>query len=252
MSAFDTYMRTRDSALRNGENARAEGQQNALLATRQQAGNALAGGDYTGAINALAPSGDLSGTLGLMGAQRSQQEAQRALSLADDARAKTEVLGYAQGLLRLPEEQWAPTFSSEIAPKLVAMGIPQATLDQVASDGLTRQEVEYFISSLGGEVEAPRYLQGSRGALDVIDPYSNEIRNVRQAERENAPTGFRWNADGTGVEPIPGYIEGRSSVSAATRAPARGRASGGSRGGSSAPRSGGQSASGGNPWDRDY
>lgn len=236
MSVWDTYTRTRDTALRNGENARAEEQQNALLATRQQAGNALAGGDYKAGANALLQGGDLTGGLSVLGAQRTAQTAEREMTLADNARAKTEVLGYAQGLLRLPEEQWGPTFSTEIAPKLVTMGIPQATIDRVASDGLTRQEVEYFISTLGGEVAAPRYLQGQRGALDVIDPYSNELKNVRQAERENAPTGFRWNAEGTGVEPIPGYIEGRSSVSAATRAPPRARASGGSRGGSSAPR----------------
>lgn len=250
MSAFDTYRMMRDSTLRNGEAARAEEQQNALLGARQQAGTALSGGDYGGASNALFQGGDLQGGLSVMGAQQDQQAAQRALSLADDARAKSEVLGFAQGLLRLPEDQWGPTFSTQIAPRLSQMGIPQEAIAQAAADGLTRQEVEFFIASLGGEVAAPRYLQGSRGALDVIDPYTNTMTNVRQPERENAPSGFRWNADGTGVEPIPGYIEGRGAVAAGTRAPPRGRSGGGgsrSSGGRSAP-----AAPAGRPWERSW
>lgn len=232
MSAFDTYRGMRDSTLRNAENAREEefqvGQRNAL----RTAGVAYAGGDNALASDTLATNGLLSQAMQLDQQGRTNATADIAAGRIDEDRQRATVLAGAQGLLRLPPEQWLPTFTSTVAPRLLEVGIGQPMIDQILADGISQQELESIVATLGGDVEEPKYLQGARGALDVIDPYSGSLTNVRQAERESAPSGFRWRADGTGVEPIPGYIEGRGEVAGATRAPPRGRSGGGrSRGG---------------------
>lgn len=255
MSAFNTYLNARDSTLRNGERSRAEFAQQNERNLLREASQAYASGDTDGTRNALAQAGDIGSIMSL---DRNTAQADKEFTtgrLADNVRAKTEVLGYAQGLLRLPEAQWGATFTTQIAPKLTAMGIPQATIDQVAADGLTRQEVEYFISTLGGEVENAWENDRSGPDGSVLRPNAegqySSVYTPPFDPRDGAPSGFAWtDATRTGLTPIkdgpadPAYL-GRRGV--ATRAPPRGRSSGGRSGGSSrsAP-----SAPARKPWER--
>lgn len=238
MSAFDTYRMMRDSTLRNGESARdEEAQQNALLA-RQQAGGMIAGGDLTGGANALLGAGDVSGGLDVINYGRRQDAAGIAAQRAGEDRQRATVLAGAQGLMRLPEEQWLPAFTSQVAPALEEVGLGHL-VGQIAQDGITRQELEAVIASLGGEIEDPRVLQGQRGAVDLYDPYSRSITNVRPAAAEEAPNGYRWAQDGSlqAIRGGPADPQVVSSRAAAGRAPPRARAAGGAPRASGAQRS---------------
>lgn len=248
MSAFDTFLNARDSTLRNGERSRAEFAQQNDRNLLRQASQAYASGDTDGTRNALAQAGDIGSIMSLdrNTAQADQQFTQQ--RLAAQERQKAVLVSGAQGLRRLPMELRWQAFQTRVLPILQEEGLDQATLAQINQDVMDDASLDSVIMMSGGEVEQPRYLQGSRGALDVIDPYSGKLTNIRQPESESAPSGFRWTADGTGVEPIPGYVEGRSSVSAATRAPARGRSSGGRSSGS--PRPSSSSAPARKPWER--
>lgn len=251
MSAFDTYRQMRDSTLRNGENARDEmAQQNALLA-RQNAGGMIAGGDLTGGANALLGAGDISGGLGVINQGQRNQAAELTADRATEDRQRATVLAGAQGLMRLPEDQWMTAFTGQIAPVLQEVGLGHL-VGQIAQDGITRQELEAVIASLGGEVEGPQVLQGQRGAVDLYDPYTEQIRNVRQGAPEAPPAGYRWGANGA-LEAIPGGPADTGVVArraAAGRAPPRGRSGGGSRGGSSAGGAPAAAAPSRRPWER--
>lgn len=242
MSAFDTYRMMRDSTLRNGENARAEQvQQNALLA-RQQAGGMIAGGDLSGGANALLGAGDIAGGMAVTNAGQAQQAANR-------ERQQATLVAGASSLLRVPANQRPAFFSQRVAPILQQEGLGDY-IAQITPDNMSDEELQGFVVALGGEVEDPRVLQGQRGAVDLYDPYTRTISNVRPAEQEQAPNGYRWGPDGA-LQAIPGGPADPRVVStraAAGRAPPRARSSGGggSRAGGSAP----AAAPSRKPWER--
>lgn len=134
MSAFDTYRQMRDSTLRNGENARAEEQQNALLAARQQAGAAISGGDWKTGSNALFGAGDISGGISVGNAQRLNTAADlKSTSDARDRHRETLVAG-AQGLRYLPADQRWQAYQSRVLPVLQQEGIDAGTLAMITQD----------------------------------------------------------------------------------------------------------------------
>lgn len=244
MSAFDTYRQMRDSTLQNNRLAEQdllrEQDRNAL----RMAGTQYATGDATGARNALLSNGMIDEGLQL---GRYDQQASRQATLDEQAnrdRHFATLVAGAQGLRRLPTEQRWQAYQSRVLPILQQDGVDQSVIAMITPDSLNDMDLDSLITAAGGEVEQPRYLQGQRGALDRIDPYTGDLTNIRQPERENAPSGFRWRADGSGVEPIPGYVEGRATVAASTRAPRRGRSGGGSPSRSSRPSSSGAAPTG--------
>ncbi len=229
--SFQTFISARDSVLRNAENANQAAEQDRQRGVLTSAGEAYATGDMTGARNALARGGEIGSAMTMDANQRTQATADRTSRIADEDRARSTVLAGAQGLLILPEDQWMSAFSSRIAPALLGVGIDQGMIDQISQDGITRQEVEYLVKSLGGEVESPWANDRAGPNGSVIRPgrdgYS-EVSPGAANPRDGIPSGWERQPDGS-IAPMRGYTEGRSDIAGATRAPPRGRAGGGRR-----------------------
>lgn len=253
MSAFDTYRQMRDSTLQNNRLAEQdllrEQDRNAL----RMAGTQYATGDATGARNALLSNGMIDEGLQL---GRYDQQAARQSTLDEQAKRDrhfaTLVAG-AQGLRRLPAEQRWQAYQSRVLPILQQDGVDQSVISMITPDSLNDMDLDSLITAAGGEVEQPRYLQGQRGALDRIDPYTGDLINVRQAAREDAPNGYRWTADGA-LEPIqggPADPRTAGALAASRRAPKAGRSGGRSSSGS-ARSSSPAAAPAGRPWERSW
>lgn len=241
MSAFDTYRAMRDSTLRNGERARDEmrqvGQQNVLMA----AGQSYAAGDTAGASNQLAVNGMLPEALQLDQSVRSNANADIAAGRATEDRQRSTVLAGAQGLMRLPETQWMEAFTGQVAPALQEVGLGHL-VPQIAQDGITRQELEAVIASLGGEVASP-YANDRAGGDGII---------VRPDATGNYQPVYTPPVDPLDVEYRRAQIEAaRASAgqrqAAAERARRPPAARGGGRSGGGGGRSGGGAS--GRPWE---
>lgn len=203
--------------------------------TARAAGNALQSGDYGAASNALFQGGDLQGGMTVQNAGRTRQT-------ADREQQRTALLAVVTGLRQVPAEQRSAALA-QIAPRLSVYGVTPDQLATITPQDLSDPSLDSLISTMGGEVQRPRIMQGYRGSLDSVDPYSGAISQVRGPQQQDAPTGYRWKPDGT-LEIIPGYVQGQDAVADARRAPPRARSSGGG----SAPRP--AAAPSRPPWER--
>lgn len=233
MSAFDTFLNARDSTIRNGERAADRmdevRRQNAL----RTAGQAYAGGDNTAGRNALLGSGMLNEAVAMDASGARQAQVARETQEADRERHASAVVAGAQGLRRMPAEQRWQVYQARVLPYLRQAGVGDDVLSQITEDNMGDADLDSVILMSGGEAAQPRYLQGQRGAIDAIDPYTGAIVSVRQAAREEAPNGYRWTPSGA-LEAIPGGPADprqAGTLAGAKRAPksaGRGRSSGGS------------------------
>jgi hypothetical protein len=137
---------------------------------KRQAGNALAGGDYRGGANALLQNGMLSAGMDVQQAgQERDQAAQTAAKLRQGEGLKA-ILDGGQSLLRIPAEQRAAVYQSQIVPLLQSRGVPDELLQQMGQSTFTDQELQTFVTGLGGELSKPQWQilnMGARGAYAV-------------------------------------------------------------------------------------
>lgn len=224
---FEAYSNAKAAAEQSGER-----QRNALrdMQDRQvnrEAGNALATGDYQGAAGALYAGGNLRDGA----AVQRQGQVQ-----ADDLRERQQstVAAALSGLMYVPEAERPAMLQQRIAPMFQEVGLGDY-LSQITPDMLTDASLRAVASSMGGTVEKPQVLQGQRGQVDLYDPYTQQISNVREGVPEAPPNGYRWGADGN-LQAIPGGPADPSvvgTVAERRRAPPRGRSGGGGSRGSS-------------------
>ena len=245
MDAFDTYIRARDSAAQNaarGMEAMERGRQRAVMT---EAGTALSSGNATGARNALYGAGMLDQGMALDQSMRQQDTAMR------ERQAAAFIAG-AQGLRRLPAEQRWQAYEQRVMPYLRQMGVGDDVMRQITPDVLDDGSLDSVIMMAGGEVEQPRYIQGERGSLDRLDPYTDTITSIRapRAEVPTAPSGYRWNSQGA-LEAIPGGpADPRTAGALASSRRAPKSSGGGGRGSSSS--SARPAAPSARPWERKW
>lgn len=223
---FEAYSNAKAAAEQSGER-----QRNAIrdMQDRQvgrEAGNALATGDYQGAAGAFYAGGNVRDGLAVQRQGQAQAEDLR-------ERQQSTVAAALSGLMYVPEAERPAMLQQRIAPMFREVGLGDY-LSQITPDMLSDASLRAVASSMGVDVEKPQILQGQRGAVDLYDPYTQRISNVREGAAEAPPNGYRWGADGN-LQAIPGGpadVSVVSSRAAAGRAPPRGRSGGGSRGGS--------------------
>ena len=143
--------------------------------TMNNAGNALAGGDYRGGANALLQGGMLDQGMGLLNYDQRNQEAQaKAMQQQAEAEkaAKVEQRGLllrgAQALRAVPEAERPAYMQSTILPQLVQMGLDQSpegkqVIGQMLQGGLTDRQIDSFIQVYGGALEREFQLVNQEG-----------------------------------------------------------------------------------------
>lgn len=199
---------------------------------RRRAGSAMAAGDRAGARNALGGAGMLDEVAAMDTADRQARREETEAEQATREQMRQFLLRGTTALRQAPEAQRGQIYQM-LRPTLEQI-YPPDVLQQIDRAHLTDDSLDALLSSLGGERPQARYIQGARGALDRIDPYTDELTNIRQPGRDDPPTGYRWKEDGT-LELIPGYVQGVDAVSDARRAPPRARSGGASSGGAGRP-----------------
>lgn len=221
--------------------------------TRDQAGLAYAGGDARGATNALARGGMVqeAADLEYRGQQREGLISEQERAAA--AERTTALMRGLQALQGVPYEQRGQVWQ-QIAPSLAGL-MPPEIIQQLGSADMSDQNLAAFGTAIGQEAERLQLFQTRGGDIVGVSQRTGAERSRIAAPPEpfdpvdGAPQGFRWaDEQRSRLEPIPGYIEGRSQISAAGRAPPRPRSSGGGSrpsGGSSAP-----AAPSRKPWER--
>lgn len=243
---YEAYNIARDSTLRAGAAQRAEMDDWEAQRTRKAAGNALAGGDYAGAANAMFEGGELQGGLAVQGAERNQQA-------ADRDQQRSAIAAAVSGLLHVPEAERAQVFQQRIAPVFQQIGLGEY-ISQIQPDDLSDASLRALSVSMGGEVEAPfaNDRSGPNGSVLRPDRYTGEYAEAYSAPfdpRAGASPGYMWTDETrTAQRFIPGGQADPSvagGLAASRRAPPRARASGGGGGGHSPRPSGGGASSGG-------
>lgn len=248
MSAFDTYRMMRDSTLQNNRMAERDMLEAEQRSALKAAGQAYAGGDAAGARNALLTGGMIDEGLALGRYDQQARQQSMAQQEATRERQRAALIAGAQGLRRLPAEQRWQAYQTRVLPILQEEGLGDDVLSQISEQVMGDADLDSVILMSGGDLAQPRYLQGQRGALDVIDPYTQEIRSVREAAPNDAPAGYRWAADGS-LEAIrggPADPRQAGTLAASRRAP---RQSSGSSGSS---RQSSPAVPAGRPWERSW
>lgn len=220
---------------------------------RRQAGNALAGNDVQGAMTALGGVGDLQSVQALQQGQERQAQAMQEQEDEAKKEAQSFMLQGGLGLMQAPYESRQQLYIEVLRPTLEQMGLPPEYLAQLDQTDKSDQNLQAWITALGGELpQRPGGMNVGGGRIVERDPYTGEYREVYAAPAQpmTAPAGYRLTPDGN-LEFIPGgpadpRVAGARS--AATRAPRRSGGGGSSRGGGG----GGNAApSGGSrPWER--
>lgn len=229
---YEAYNIARESALRTGAAQRAEADEMQTQHTRKRAGNALAGGDYAGASNALFEGGDLQGGIIVQNAERTRQT-------ADRTEQKTAIAAAVSGLLHVPEAERAQVFQQRIAPVFQQIGLGEY-VTQIQPEDLSDASLRALSVSLGGEVETPfaNDRSGPNGSVLRPDRYTGEYAEAYKAPfdpRAGASPGYMWTDESRtrqvfipGGQADPGVVSQRA---AAGRAPPRPRSGGGGGGG---------------------
>jgi hypothetical protein len=152
--------------------------------TQNIAGNALAGGDYTGAKNALYQGGMIE-----QGQQLDQQQSlnsyrnAQAQNLGQDneraaAKDKLEMLGkLATGLRRVPAEARKQVYSTTVRGVLQHMNFPPEVLSQLDNAELSDQELDAFSQQVGGELQKLTLFNTTEGIVGV-NPTSGDAKNL--------------------------------------------------------------------------
>jgi hypothetical protein len=225
--------------------------------TMNNAGNALAGGDYRGGANALLQGGMLDQGMGLLNYDQRNQEAQAKSMQQQAEAAKAAKVEQAQLLLRgaealrqRPEAERMAAMQAEILPQLVQMGLDQSpegqqVLQRIMQGGLTDAQLDSFIQVYGGELQKPEYQivtpgngqrpyaiqKGNPGSFQYVGPEVTGPQGEWKAEGGN-----HWFYPADGSEPRKGPA---LTPTPRTYAPPRARSGGGGGGGAA-------------PWERDY
>ncbi len=165
--------------------------------TQRQAGNALAQGDYRGGANALLQGGMLKDGMDVQAfdqkRQAQTQEQERAMqeqAKAAQVQSLKTMLGGAQSLLQAPPEQRAEVYRTSVRPLLEQQGVPPELLAKFDTSGLTDQELQPFVTTLGGELQKPEWQIVNPGngqqayAVDKADP--SNFRPVGPEGRQKA------------------------------------------------------------------
>lgn len=216
--------------------------------TQRQAGNALAGGDYRGGANALLQGGMLDEGMQVQAidqkrqiAAQEQQRAEQEAARGAQVQSLKTMLGGAQSLLQAPPEQRAAIYQAQVRPLLQQQGVPDELLAQFDRSTFTDQELQPFVTTLGGELEKPEWQIVNPGggqqayAVDKRDP--STFRPVgpegrQKAEVVEGPDGlYERQADGSWKQ-VAKF--GAAPKVFAPRGGGRGRGGGGSSGGSTA------------------
>jgi hypothetical protein len=230
--------------------------------TMNNAGNALAGGDYRGGANALLQGGMLDQGMGLLNYDQRNQEAQaKAMqqqaeaAKAQQAESMKSMLGGAQSLRQLPPAARAAAYQAQVRPLLEQMGLDGQILAHLDGSDFSDGQLDPFIATLGGELQKPEYQiitpgngqrpyaiqKGNPGSFQYVGPEVTGPQGVWKAEGGN-----QWFYPADGSEPRKGPA---LTPTPKTFAPPRARSGGG--GGGGAPPAGSRSyGSGATPqWD---
>jgi hypothetical protein len=165
---------------------------------RRQAGNALAGNDFTGARNALSQAGMLGEAMDIQGYQDqrsaydrnvARQDTQdryaaedRTLDNADrekaaraaEIRERGQWLGNAtSSLMRVPPEQRQQAFEQYILPTLQAMGADAQTIQRLTTADKSDAALQAYLGTLGQQIAEAEGVVLSEGA---------QLRNKRTGE----------------------------------------------------------------------
>lgn len=212
--------------------------------TQRQAGNALAQGDYQGGANALMRGGMIEQGQGILqyDQKNRQMQAEQERAMQEQAKAaqvqslKT-MLGGAQSLLQAPPDQRAAVYQQSVRPLLEQQGVPPELLAKFDTSGFTDQELQPFVTTLGGELQKPEYQiitpgngqrpyaiqKGNPGSFQYVGPEVTGPQGVWKAEGGN-----QWFYPADGSEPRKGPA---LTPTPRTYAPPRARSGGGGRGG---------------------
>jgi len=194
------------AAFRDGYNA-AQGFRDQYA--QRQAGNALAGGDYRGASNALLQNGMLGDGMEVMQAGQTRDKAAADAAKLRQGEGLKAILDGGQSLLKVPADQRAAVYQSQLVPLLKARGVPDELLQQMGQSTFTDQELQTFITGLGGELQKPEWQilnMGARGAyaVNAADPTQRQTLFEPQAETSKlykGPDGYYERLpDGTVVK----------------------------------------------------
>jgi hypothetical protein len=147
---------------------------------RQQAGNALAGGDYRGGANALLQNGMLSQGMDVRQAGAAQDKARQDQEKAAKAEGFKLMLDGEAALSSVPLEQRRAVLNGQVIPLLQARGAPAELLQQLQQlpeDGLSDQGLQVFRQALGGELQKVQYQMVNNADVGVgsFDPRTGGI-----------------------------------------------------------------------------
>ena len=211
---------------------------------RRQAGNALAGGNYQGAQDALYGRGMLDEGLAVqqrqfgvqdreMGQQTAQAEAEKK---ASGERAQ-QAIGILTRMKTLPPEQLDGAYQSFLRPFLEQTLTPEM-MAQVDSAPKTPENVDLLLTAMGAEVEKLTGVSLGRGGYGAFNPTAGTLEVLREPmqEPEAPPAGYRWTESGDLAVINGGPADPRvaGALAGSKRAPPRPRAPGGSGGGGAA------------------
>ena len=173
MQGWDLYNRTYDAASRRaGETAEAIGDIRRGNALRD-AGQTYAGGDATGARNALLNSGMIDEALTL---GRYDQQAQRQGRL-DQTQDMDRYLGFvangADALRRTPLDQRWQVYQNRVLPTLTQLGVPAQIIQGISEADMADAALDSVIALAGGEPAKAETFNTRTGVIER-DPYSGD------------------------------------------------------------------------------
>jgi hypothetical protein len=219
---------------------------------RRQAGNALAGGNYQGAQDALYGRGMLDEGLAVqqrqfglqdreMGQQAAQAEAAKKAA-AERAQKGMAILGWMAGQ---PEDQLDALYSSDLRPWLEETLDPEM-LARVDAAPKTLANVNLLRAAIGAEAQKLTGVSLGRGGYGAFDPMTGTLDVLREPmqEPEDAPVGYRFTESGDLAVIRGGPADPRvaGALAGSKRAPPRPRAAGGVQAPGQPPRSFGSGA----------
>lgn len=162
--------------------------------TRRRAGNALAMGDYRQGANALLGGGMLGEGTDLLNYDQRNRQAQAEAMRAQEQAAKAAqaeslktMLGGGQSLLQVqgatPEETAAmrrQVYQAQVRPLLQQQGVPDELLTQFDQSTFSDQDLQPFVTTLGGELEKPEWqaIKREDGSVILYDTNDPDTRRT--------------------------------------------------------------------------
>lgn len=199
-----------------------QGNQMAQGFARQQAGKALAGGDYAGGANALFKSGQVGGGFAVQDQQRQEQDHPR------EAAQKLQMLSQiARSLRQIPDDGTQAHRKAALAKfsqTFQAMGLPPQDFEGL---DLSDSSLDMFATTT--QQHAYQLIQRRDGSTVAVNPMTLEQKPVLAPMQGAAAGGarlpFGWEYDDNGDPvPIDSFVRGKARLAGATRAPRVGRA----------------------------